>query len=90
MFLSTRRDWLRSAAAGLICPWPGRAVAEAGTPCDLLIRGGRIVDGTGNPWFHGDLAITGNKIAAVGRAVAVKATRTIDATGHVVAVIPET
>ena len=34
---------------------------------DLLIRNGRIVDGSGNPWFHGDVAITGGRIVAVGR-----------------------
>ena len=34
---------------------------------DLLIRNGRIVDGTGNPWYRGDLAIEGDRIAAVGR-----------------------
>jgi len=53
--------------------------------CDLLIRGGRIVDGTGNPWFTGDLAITGTRIAAVGRALSLAAKSTIDATGLVVA-----
>ena len=36
-------------------------------PFDILIRGGKIVDGTGNPWFKGDLAIRGDRIAAVGR-----------------------
>jgi N-acyl-D-aspartate/D-glutamate deacylase len=43
------------------------------------------VDGTGNPWFHGDVAIRGDKIVAVGRAPAGKAKRTIDARGLVVA-----
>jgi N-acyl-D-amino-acid deacylase len=52
---------------------------------DLLIRGGRIVDGTGNPWFHGDVAIRGEKIVAVGRVPEGKAKRVIDAKGLVVA-----
>ena len=43
---------------------------------DLLITGGRVVDGTGNPWFKGDVAIKGDRIAAVG-AVKGKAKRTI-------------
>src|SRR5262245_786085 len=33
---------------------------------DVLIRGGRIVDGTGAPWYRGDVAIAGDRIAAVG------------------------
>jgi N-acyl-D-aspartate/D-glutamate deacylase len=52
---------------------------------DLLIRNGRIVDGTGNPWFYGDLAIVGDQIVAVGRVPDAKAKRTIDAKGLVVA-----
>ena len=53
---------------------------------DLVIRGGRIVDGTGAPAYDGDVAITGGRIAAVGRVDdAGDATRTIDAAGHVVA-----
>ena len=35
-------------------------------PFDVLIRGGKIVDGTGNPWFLGDVAIRGDRIEAVG------------------------
>jgi dihydroorotase/N-acyl-D-amino-acid deacylase len=54
-------------------------------PYDLLIRGGQIVDGTGNPWFAGDVAIQGDRIVAVGRLDGATATRVIDATGHVVA-----
>jgi N-acyl-D-aspartate/D-glutamate deacylase len=52
---------------------------------DLLIRGGRIVDGTGNPWFLGDVAISGGKIAAVGKLTSKSAKRVIDATGLTVA-----
>src|SRR3984885_16032401 len=51
---------------------------------DLVIRNGKIVDGTGNPWFHGDLAVKGDKIAALGK-VAAKGKREIDAKGLIVA-----
>ncbi|MBV9772714.1 MAG: D-aminoacylase [Gemmatimonadetes bacterium] len=52
---------------------------------DLLIRGGRIVDGTGSPWYRGDVAITGDRIVAVGLMPRARARDTIDATGLVVA-----
>ncbi|HKE02852.1 MAG TPA: hypothetical protein VKE91_02275, partial [Blastocatellia bacterium] len=34
---------------------------------DLLITGGRILDGTGNPWFPADVAVKDGKIAAIGK-----------------------
>lgn len=52
---------------------------------DLLIRGGRIVDGTGNPSFAGDVGVRGDRIVAVGRLTGASATREIDARGLVVA-----
>jgi N-acyl-D-aspartate/D-glutamate deacylase len=53
---------------------------------DLIIRGGRIVDGTGNPWFQGDVAIRGDRIAAVGKlAEGAQAKRVTEAGGLVVA-----
>ena len=52
---------------------------------DLIIRGGHIVDGTGNPWFAGDVGIRGDRIAAVGQLTAANARREIDARGLVVA-----
>lgn len=59
---------------------------EAAEPeYDLVIRNGRIVDGTGNPWFHGDVAIADEKLVAVGRVPEGKAKRTIDAKGLIVA-----
>jgi N-acyl-D-amino-acid deacylase len=34
---------------------------------DIILRGGRVIDGTGNPWFHGDVAIKNGYIVSVGR-----------------------
>jgi dihydroorotase/N-acyl-D-amino-acid deacylase len=52
---------------------------------DLILRGGHIVDGTGNPWFTGDVGIRADRIAAVGNLAAAKARRDIDARGLVAA-----
>jgi len=54
-------------------------------PYDVLIRNGRIVDGTGAPWFRGDVAIAGDRIAAVGPLPGATAAITVDATNLVVA-----
>ena len=48
---------------------------------DILIRGGRIVDGTGNPSYMGDLGIREEKIAAIGKLAGKSAKRTIEAAG---------
>ena len=53
-------------------------------PPDLLIRGARIVDGTGGPWFGANLAVTGDTITSVGPAEP-QAARVIDAEGLVAA-----
>ncbi len=53
---------------------------------DLVISGGQVVDGSGNPWFYGDVAIRGDRIVAVGKLPpGVPARRTIEARGLVVA-----
>jgi N-acyl-D-amino-acid deacylase len=52
---------------------------------DLLIRNGRIIDGTGSPWYSGDVGIREGKVAAIGRLGDATAKRTIDAAGKVVA-----
>lgn len=52
---------------------------------DVLIKNGRIIDGTGNPWFKGDVAIKGGGIVRVGYSMEGEALRVIDATGLVVA-----
>jgi N-acyl-D-amino-acid deacylase len=52
---------------------------------DVLIAGGRVLDGTGNPWFPADVAIKDGRIAAIGKLAGTSARRTIDARGHYVA-----
>lgn len=51
---------------------------------DVVIHGGRIVDGTGSPWYAGDVAIKDGKIVAIGRINPAAGRRAIDATGKVV------
>lgn len=52
---------------------------------DLVLAGGRVVDGSGAPWFRADVAVRGDRIAAVGDLSQAKARRRIDASGLVVA-----
>lgn len=52
---------------------------------DLVLRNARIVDGTGNPWYHGDVAIRGDRLVAVGRVPTGMAKRMVDVKGLVVA-----
>lgn len=58
----------------------------ADEPLDILIRGGRIVDGTGNPWYHGDVGIRGDRIVEIARSIdATRAKVVVPAKGFVVA-----
>ena len=50
-----------------------------------MIRGGRIIDGSGNPWFLGDIGVRDGRIARIGRQLSGSAGRAVDATGKVVA-----
>jgi N-acyl-D-amino-acid deacylase len=52
---------------------------------DVLIANGRIIDGTGSPWYRGDIGIRGDTIAAIGRLGNATARQTIDAKGMIVA-----
>src|SRR5262245_46641650 len=67
--------------------WLGLFTAPlaAQEPFDIALLGGRIVDGTGAPWYIADVGIRGGKIAKIGRIDASAAKRTIVATGLVVA-----
>ncbi len=63
-------------------PW---SLADESKPFDLLIKNARIVDGTGNPWFHADLAIRADRIVAISSQLSGKSKKVIDAKGLVVA-----
>src|SRR6266481_4080967 len=60
-----------------------RVVADL--PFDLVITNGHIIDGTGSPWYSGDVGIRDGRIAAIGNLSAVTRKRTVDAKGKVVA-----
>jgi N-acyl-D-amino-acid deacylase len=60
------------------------AVAQAAT-FDVVITNGRVVDGTGAPWFRADVGITGDRITAIGDLSSARAGSRIDAAGYVVA-----
>ena len=75
---------LRLAAAGGALA--ALAAAQAPPPrYDVVITNGRIVDGTGAPWYRGDVAIAGDRIAAVGVASDRGAASTVDASNLVIA-----
>jgi N-acyl-D-amino-acid deacylase len=48
---------------------------------DLVVRGGRVIDGAGNPWFEADVGVVGDRVTSVGRLGGERAGRTIDASG---------
>jgi N-acyl-D-amino-acid deacylase len=52
---------------------------------DIILKNGKIIDGTGNPWFYGDVGIIKNKIISVGDLSKDKAKRTINASGLIIA-----
>ncbi len=60
-------------------------LAEGAPTCDLLFAGGRVVDGTGAPWFRADVCVVGDRIAGVGWMPRATARRRIDASRLVVA-----
>jgi dihydroorotase/N-acyl-D-amino-acid deacylase len=62
----------------------GQTPGPAG-PYDLVLRGGRIVDGTASPWYRADVAITGDTIVRIAPRIDTPATRVIDLGGLVVA-----
>ena len=51
---------------------------------DIVIKNGRVIDGTGNPWFKADIGITKGKITKIGLIEPSEKTKVIDATGLIV------
>ena len=63
----------------------GAAASAQENGFDILIRGGRVIDGSGNPWYPTDIGIRGGRIEAVGELDNVRADIVLDATGLYVA-----
>jgi N-acyl-D-amino-acid deacylase len=80
-------DTMRSrwTAGALVALLAAAVVQGQPAPYDLLIRNGRIVDGTGSPWYRGDIAVRGGTIARIAPRIDGPAVRTIDVRGEVVA-----
>ena len=75
------------AAAAYDSPLPkaqAQRTASTGSDFDVLIKNGHIIDGSGNPWVSGDIAIRGDRIVAIGNLQNARATRVIDAKGLVI------
>jgi N-acyl-D-amino-acid deacylase len=71
--------------AALLTAAPAAAAGQQQEGYDIIIRNGRVMDGSGNPWFAADIGIRGDRIVAIGRLGDARATRVIDAAGrHVV------
>lgn len=60
------------------------AIAHAQT-ADILIKNGKLIDGTGNSWFYADVAISNGKIIKIGNLKNWQAAKTVDATGLIIA-----
>jgi N-acyl-D-amino-acid deacylase len=77
---------LTSVAVGSVVLAAAASVrSQAPAAFDLVIANGRIVDGTGAPWFRGDVGIKGDRITAVGDLSQATAARRLDARDHMVA-----
>ena len=69
----------------LLCVAVAAVSAQSVPSFDLVITNGHIIDGTGSPWYSGDVGIRDGKVAAIGNLAAAPRKRTIDAGGKVVA-----
>jgi dihydroorotase/N-acyl-D-amino-acid deacylase len=83
MGLKMSQSWLRLAALSTCFLCASAFGVEM--PFDLIIANGHIIDGTGSPWYSGDVGIRDGRIAAIGKLEGAAAKRRIDAAGKVVA-----
>jgi len=78
----TRLAWPAALALLLLA---GSLPAQEVPPFDLVLEHGHVVDGTGSPWYSGDVGIRDGRIAAIGNLAAAPARRRLDVAGKVVA-----
>jgi N-acyl-D-amino-acid deacylase len=79
-----RRTACFLVAAASLAVAPPALSAQVTPTYDLILRNGRVVDGTGSPWYRSDVAIREGMIAAVGPAIEGTARREIDVAGQVI------
>jgi len=83
-----RREFLSYAAAapaaayaGVACTGTKTGEQTTSATYDLVLKNGRILDGSGSPWFNADIAVKNGRISKVGRVDEEKADRIIDVEG---------
>ncbi len=79
------RQARQPTTAPATAPVPSARAEPDADKCDLVIRNARIIDGSGNPWFYGDVAVRAGLIVAVGDVGDLAAREVVDARGTVVA-----
>ncbi len=83
--IRSRLSWLVLVVVAACTPSPRTAPVPT-TDYDLLIINGRVVDGTGNPWYRGSVGVKGDRITYVGPSVMSMSSKyVIDAKGQVIA-----
>jgi N-acyl-D-amino-acid deacylase len=79
------RILIRLALIAIFLYEPVQALVYQSATYDLVIRNGRVVDGSGSPWYRADVAVRGDTIVKIAPAISDPATRVIDAAGQVIA-----
>ena len=73
------------ALAFILLAWSALVARGQSPAYDLVIRNGRIIDGTGSPWYRGDVAVRGDTVARIAARIDAPATRVVDGSGRIVA-----
>src|SRR5262249_32960422 len=76
------RRWFAACAIACLAPWAS-PMAQGAPVFDIVIEHGRVVDGTGTPWFQADVGIRAGRIAAIGSLSPVSARAPIEARGFI-------
>jgi len=77
------RRWIGACAIACLAPWASSV--QCVPVFDIVIEHGRVVDGTGTPWFQADVGIRAGRIAAIGSLAQMSARERIEARGLIVA-----
>lgn len=76
--------WILALVLGSAMVAPSTVFGQDTNSFDLIVRGGRVLDGTGNPWFRADIGVRDGRIVTIGMLTGATADQVIDATGRYV------